>query len=224
MKILIIEDEKQLAESIAEYLAGESYLCELAGTFKEAMDKIYGYEYDCILLDLMLPGGNGLTLLEELKKLNKQDGVIIISAKDALDDKIKGLKLGADDYLAKPFHLSELGARLYSFLRRSKFDSSNKVTINELEIDLWARSATVNQQVLPLTKKEYDLLLFFVGNKDRIISKSALAEHLSGDMADMLDNHGFVYAHVKNLKRKLAEAGCRDFIKTAYAMGYKWEP
>lgn len=223
MKILIIEDEKQLAESISKYLSGENYLCELACTFKDAIDKIYVYEYDCILLDLMLPGGDGLTLLEELKKLNKQDGVIIISAKDALDDKIRGLKLGADDYLAKPFHLSELGARLYSLLRRRKFDSSNKVAIRELEIDLWSKSVTVNQQLLPLTKKEYDLLLFFVGNKNRIISKSALAEHLSGDMADMLDNHGFVYAHVKNLKRKLAEAGCRDFIKTVYAMGYKWE-
>lgn len=223
MKILIIEDEKQLAESIIDYLAGESYLCELAETFGEAMDKIHGYDYDCILLDLMLPGGDGLTLLEELKKMNKQDGVIIISAKDTLDDKIKGLKLGADDYLAKPFHLSELGARLYSVLRRKQFNSSNTVTIDELEIDLWAKSITVNQQPLILTKKEYDLLLFFVGNRNRIISKSALAEHLSGDMADMLDNHGFVYAHVKNLKKKLADAGCRDYIKTVYGMGYKWE-
>ena len=223
LKILIIEDEKQLAESIINYMEGESYRCELAETFGEAMDKIFGYEYDCILLDLMLPGGDGLKILEELKSMNKQDGVIIISAKDALEDKIKGLKLGADDYLAKPFHLSELSARLYSLLRRKQFDNSNKVIINELEIDLLAKSITVNRIHLSLTKTEYDLLLFFIGNKNRVISKSALAEHLSGDMADMLDNHCFVYAHVKNLKKKLADAGCRDYIKTVYGMGYKWE-
>ncbi len=223
MKILIIEDEKQLAESITGYLAKESYLCEWAASFPEAVEKVNAYEYDCILLDLMLPGGDGLKILEELKQMNKQDGVIIISAKGALDDKIKGLKLGADDYLAKPFHLSELGARLYSLLRRKKFGNTNTVVINELEIDLLAKSVAVSKAPLGLTKKEYDLLLFLVSNKNRIISKSALAEHLSGDMADMMDNHSFVYAHVKNLKRKLWDAGCQDYIKTVYGMGYKWE-
>lgn len=223
MKILIIEDEKQLAESITGYLAKESYLCEWADSFPEAVEKVNAYEYDCILLDLMLPGGDGLKILEELKQMNKQDGVIIISAKGALDDKIKGLKLGADDYLAKPFHLSELGARLYSLLRRKKFGNTNTVVINELEIDLLAKSVAVSKAPLGLTKKEYDLLLFLVSNKNRIISKSALAEHLSGDMADMMDNHSFVYAHVKNLKRKLWDAGCQDYIKTVYGMGYKWE-
>ncbi|MDR4954076.1 response regulator transcription factor [Chryseobacterium sp. ES2] len=223
MKILIIEDEAALAQSISEYLSGENYLCETASTFGEAMDKIETFDYDCILLDIMLPDGNGLTILEELKKQQKQDGVIIISAKNALDDKIEGLKLGADDYLTKPFHLSELMARVYSIIRRKQFSSSNVVKQNELQIDLLAKTVVVNDEVISLTKKEFDLLIYFIGNKNKVISKSTLAEHLSGDFADMLDNHDFVYAHVKNLKKKLYDAGCGHYLKTVYGTGYKWE-
>ncbi|WP_407484726.1 response regulator transcription factor [Elizabethkingia miricola] len=223
MKLLIIEDETELAKSIAEYLSEESYLCEFAPTFKEAMQKIENFHYDCILLDITLPDGNGLTILEELKKQNKQDGVIIISAKNAVDDKIKGLHLGADDYLTKPFHLSELMARIYSLIRRKQFSNSNVITQNELQIDLLAKTVFVNDQTIILTKKEFDLLIYFVGNKNRVISKSTLAEHLSGDFADMLDNHDFVYAHVKNLKKKLYDAGCNQYLKTVYGTGYKWE-
>jgi DNA-binding response OmpR family regulator len=171
----------------------------------------------------MLPGGDGLKILSELKQNNKQEGIIIISAKDSIEDKIEGLKIGADDYLPKPFHLSELSARIYSLIRRKQFGSSNRIVINELQIDLLSKEVRVNSLVVQLTRKEFDLLLFLIGNKNRVISKAALAEHLSGDMADMLENYDFVYAHVKNLKRKLAEAGCKDYIKTAYGMGYKWE-
>lgn len=223
MKILIIEDEIELAKSISEYLCGENYICEFAPTFGEAMNKIETFQYDCILLDIMLPDGNGLVILEELKRQNKQDGVIIISAKNALDDKIKGLQLGADDYLTKPFHLSELMARIYSIIRRKQFNNSNVVKQNELEIDLLAKTVTINNQTIILTKKEFDLLIYFIGNKNKVISKSTLAEHLSGDFADMLDNHDFVYAHVKNLKKKLYEAGCDHYLKTVYGTGYKWE-
>lgn len=223
MKILIIEDEKELANSIVSYLKGESYVCEFAATFKEAIAKAGIYEYDCILLDLMLPDGDGLKILESLKQDNKQDGVIIISAKDAIEDKIAGLKLGADDYLPKPFHLSELSARIFSVIRRKQFGNANKINVNELQVDLLAKEVRVKNNLIQLTKKEFDLLLFLLGNKNRTISKAALAEHLSGDMADMLDNYDFVYAHVKNLKKKLADAGCNDYIKTAYGMGYKWE-
>ncbi|MGG7549562.1 response regulator transcription factor [Chryseobacterium arthrosphaerae] len=223
MKILIIEDEAELARSISEYLSGENYLCETAGTFGEAMGKIETFDYDCILLDIMLPGGSGLTILEELKKLHKQDGVIIISAKNALDDKIEGLKLGADDYLTKPFHLSELMARVYSIIRRKQFSSSNVISQNELQIDLLAKTVTVYEEMISLTKKEFDLLIYFIGNRNKVISKSTLAEHLSGDFADMLDNHDFVYAHVKNLKKKLYDAGCGHYLKTVYGTGYKWE-
>lgn len=223
MKILIIEDEKELAESIAEYLSGESYVCEFAATFHQALDKTETYHYDCILLDIMLPDGNGMRILEELKKQEKQEGVIIISAKDTLDDKIRGLQIGADDYLTKPFHLSELAARVYSVIRRKQFGNMNIVKQNELEIDLLAKTVSVCNEPVSLTKKEFDLLLYFIGNKNRVISKSILAEHLSGDFADMLDNHDFVYAHIKNLKKKLNEAGCDNYLKTVYGTGYKWE-
>ncbi len=223
MKILIIEDEHELAKDIAEYLSGESYLCEFAATYSEAMEKTESYQYDCILLDLMLPGGSGLQILESLKKQNKQDGVIIISAKNSIEDKVKGLQIGADDYLAKPFHLSELSARVYSIIRRKQFGNTNTIEQNELKIDLPAKSVTVNNEPVALTKKEFDLLLLFIGNKNKVISKSALAEHLSGDIADMLDNHDFVYAHIKNMKKKLTDAGCGNYLKTIYGTGYKWE-
>jgi len=223
MKILIIEDETELAKSISEYLSGENYICEFASTFVKAMEKIKDFQYDCILLDIGLPDGNGLAILEELKNTNKQDGVIIISAKNALDDKIKGLQLGADDYLTKPFHLSELMARIYSIIRRKQFNNSNIIKQNELQIDLLAKSVSINDKTIVLTKKEFDLLIYFVGNKNKVISKSTLAEHLSGDFADMLDNHDFVYAHIKNLKKKLYEAGCDHYLKTVYGTGYKWE-
>jgi DNA-binding response OmpR family regulator len=223
MKILIIEDEDQIAMSIAEYLLEESYICEFAETFHQALYKIASFNYDCILLDIMLPDGNGMKILEELKAQNKQDGVIIISAKDALEDKIKGLQLGADDYLAKPFHLAELAARVYSVIRRKQFGNANIVEQNELQVDLLAKTVSVHQQLLSLTKKEFDLLLYFIGNKNRVISKSTLAEHLSGDFADMLDSHDFVYAHIKNLKKKLNEAGYGNYLKTIYGTGYKWE-
>jgi len=223
MKILIIEDENELAESIATYLSHEQYLCEFASSCSEALDKIQLYDYACILLDIGLPDGSGLTVLEKLKFQNKQDGVIIISAKNSVDDKIKGLQIGADDYLTKPFHLSELTVRIYSIIRRKQFNNSNIIKQNELEIDLLAKTFTVSKDQVLLTKKEFDLLMYFVGNKNRVISKSTLAEHLSGDIADMLDNHDFIYAHVKNLKKKLTEAGCGSYIKTVYGTGYKWE-
>lgn len=223
MKILIIEDELALAEDMSKFLTSDAYICELASDYSQAMEKIHTYEYDCILLDLMLPGGDGLSILKELKALKKQEGVIIISAKNALDDKILGLQLGADDYLAKPFHHAELSARIHSVIRRKHFDSSDVISQNEIVIDLQSKTVKINDQLVGLTKKEFNLLLFFFGNKNRVLSKGALAEHLSGDLADMFDSHDFVYAHVKNLKRKLKEAGSSDYIKTVYGTGYKWE-
>jgi len=223
MKILIIEDEKELSENIIKYLKEENYLCELAETYNKAIDKINLFSYDCILLDLMLPGGDGMKILEKLKLQKKLDGVIIISAKGSMEDKIKGLQIGADDYLAKPFHLPELAARIFSVIRRKQFGNLNVVQLNELKIDVQSKTLSVNEKLVSLTRKEFDLLLLFIGNKNRVISKNALAEHLSGDMADMFDNHDFVYAHIKNLKRKLAQAGYGDYLKTIYGTGYKWE-
>lgn len=223
MKILVIEDEKELANDIVKYLSEEDYRCETASDFATAQEKISLYQYDCILLDLMLPGGDGFEILEHLRSQNKQDGVIIISAKNTLEDKIKGLNIGADDYLAKPFHHSELAARIYSVIRRKQFDPSNLLVQNEIKIDLLSKSVQINDNSISLTKKEYDLLLFFIGNKNRVLSKSALAEHLSGDLADMFDSHDFVYAHVKNLKKKLSDEGYGNCLKTIYGTGYKWE-
>lgn len=223
MKILVIEDEAALAQSIGAYLADEHYLCEFAYTFKEAIDKIDVYDYDCILLDLMLPGGDGINILEEIKAQHKQEGVIIISAKDSLEDKIKGLQIGADDYLTKPFHLPELAARIYSVIRRKQFGNVNIIEQNELKVNLLGKTVMVNDNIVTLTRKEFDLLLYFISNKNKVISKSALAGHLSGDIADMFDNYDFVYVHIKNLKKKLLEAGCSNYLKTLYGSGYKWE-
>lgn len=222
MKLLIVEDERKLSDSIVSYLGSEKYLCEQAFTFDEARMKVSLYDYDCILLDLMLPGGDGLDILREIRRHRNPAGVIIVSAKDSLDDKVKGLEIGADDYLAKPFHLAELSMRIYAVIRRREFSASNILRDNGIEIDLLEKSVRANGALLTLTKSEYELLLFFIGNKNRVVSKSALAEHLSGEMADMMDSHDFVYTHIKNLKAKLAAAGCKECIRNVYGMGYKW--
>jgi DNA-binding response OmpR family regulator len=223
MKVLVIEDEKSIAEDIHRYLTKQGYLCESASNAKVGLNKAELYQYDCILLDLNLPDGSGLKVLEQLKLKNKTEGIIIISAKDSLNDRINGLKLGADDYLSKPFHLSELSARIEALIRRKNFNGSNKIILNELTIDLKAQLVKCNDKPLVATRKEYDLLHFLISNKGKVISKDSIAEHLSGDMADMLDNHGFVYAHIKNLKKKLSECGCSDYIKTIYGFGYQWD-
>lgn len=222
MKILIIEDEHELSSNIVTYLSSDKYLCEQAFNFQDAMEKISLYSYDCILLDLNLPGGDGLKLLDEIKKKKIESGIIIISARGALDDKIKGLKTGADDYLSKPFPLPELSVRIYALMRRQHFSHSNMLKSNNIEIDMLAKTVKVNNHFIVLTKTEYDLLLFLIGNKNKVVSKNAIAEHLSGDMADMLDSHNFVYAHIKNLKSKIKEAGCANCIRTIYGTGYQW--
>ncbi len=222
MKILIVEDQRELSDSIVSFLSKEDYFCEQAFTFSEALMKVDVYEYDCILLDLMLPGGTGLDVLRKIKERSPQTGVIIISAKDSVEDKVAGLKIGADDYLAKPFHLPELSMRIFALLRRRDFTNSNILRSGSLEIDLLSKEVTVGEKKLDLTKTEYELLLFLIENRKRVVSKSALAEHLSGDMADMMDDFNFVYAHIKNLKAKLSDAGITDCIKTYYGTGYKW--
>lgn len=223
MKLLIIEDERQLSDDIVSFLSREDYLCEQAFCMSEAINKVNNYEYDCILLDLMLPdGGSGMDILHLVKQNAPQTGVIIISAKDSLEDKVEGLKIGADDYLPKPFHLPELSMRIFALLRRKNFNSANRLDTGGITIDLLARRVSVGKQTLDLTKSEYDVLLFLVENRRRVVSKSALAEHLSGDMADMMGDFNFVYAHIKNLKAKLTEAGVTDCIKTYYGTGYRW--
>ena len=222
MKILIIEDERQLSDNIKNYLSAQKYLCEQAFNYNEARMKGGVYAYDCILLDLMLPGGDGLDILRFIRQRNNQAGVIIISAKGSLDDRIKGLEIGADDYLSKPFALPELSMRVYALIRRKNFTANNKVSSNGITIDLLEKSARVGDTTLQLTPTEYELLLFFITNRNRVVSKEAIAEHLSGEMADLLDNFDFIYSHIKNLKAKMAKAHVVDCIKTIYGTGYKW--
>jgi len=224
MKILIVEDELELCNSMATYLRGESYLCEIANDHRTALDKIEVFDYDCILLDISLTDGNGLNLLRQLKANNKTDGVIIISARNSIGDKIEGLNLGADDYISKPFHLSELSARIKAVIRRRRFEGTSVLVFNELVIDIEGKSVFIEDKPVDLTRKEYDLLLYLASNKNRIISKNAIAEHLSGDEIMSYDNLDFIYSHIKNLKRKLTVAGCSDYIKSMYGMGYKFEP
>lgn len=223
MKLLLVEDEAELSKSIVTYLKAESYVCEVAPDFKTALEKSDSFDYDCILLDISLPDGNGLNVLKSLKANKKSDGVIIISAKDSIDDRIAGLNLGADDYLAKPFHLSELSARIAAVIRRRRFDGNKVIVLNEITIDTMAKTVVINNTILDLTRKEFDLLLYLVSNKNRVISKNAIAEHISGDEAEVFDNFDIIYAHIKNLKKKLQLAGCNDYIKSVYGMGYKFD-
>lgn len=224
MKVLIIEDEKSLSESICQYLADENFLCEVASTFDTALEKISLYDYMCIILDINLPGGSGLELLRELKKNHKNDGVLIISARNSLDDKVYGLKAGADDYLSKPFYLPELSARVAAIIRRKSFNGNDVITFEDLQLNLADKTAIVEGQVVDLTRKEYDLLLYLISNKNKVISKSAMAEHICGDDMDLSASYDFLYSHIKNLRRKLQQAGCPDYIKSVYGMGYKLSP
>ncbi len=222
MKILIIEDEEQLVKSIAHALRHEEYVCETAYTASAALEKIFLYDYDCILLDLNLPDGNGLTILEKLRRAQKSDGVIILTAKNSPEDKVSGLNLGADDYLSKPFFMPELLARVSAVIRRRNFDGSNRLKFHEMTVDLSGKTVSINDHAVELTKMEYSLLVFLIANKNRVVSKSAIAEHLCGDDAELVDKFDFIYSHMKNLKKKLTEAGSGDYIRTVYGLGYKF--
>lgn len=222
MKILIVEDEESLQRSLNSYLTAEGYTCSTANTYDSAKQKIALYEYDCILLDLNLPGGEGLELLRFLKKKDRTDGVIIISARNSLDHKIEGLSLGADDYLIKPFHLSELNARIASVIRRRSFEGRDYFSFNEIDVDLKGKQIKVKGQVVYFTKKEFDLLLYFMTNKNKAISKAAAVEHIWGDDADMADSFDFIYTHIKNIRKKLTDAGSNDYFQSIYGVGYKF--
>ena len=223
MKVLIVEDELSLLDAINKYLSAEGYVCETASDFTSASDKINHYQYDCIVVDITLPNGSGLQLIQELKSIQSKAGIIIISAKDSLDDKLKGLQLGSDDYLTKPFHLPELNARIQAILRRKKFDGNNLLVFHEIKVDTLARIVFVNEKELALTLKEYDLLLYFLANKNRVISKSAIVEHLWQDNIDESDTYNFLYTHIKNLRKKIMEKGGADYIQTIYGMGYNFK-
>lgn len=222
MKILIVEDEIELSESIVSYLKSEGYLCEYALTYDSATDKISLYEYDIIVVDLNLPDGNGIQIIKKLKESDFKGGIIITSARDTLDDRILGLNTGADDYLIKPFHLAELNARIKSLTRRVFFKGDNTITLNEIKIKPDAHEVYIKGKLMDLTKKEFDLLLFLATNKDKVLSKESIAEHLWGDYIDSADSFDFVYAHIKNLRKKLIEKGVGNYLQTVYGVGYKF--
>jgi two-component system response regulator ArlR len=221
MKILVVEDETDLRETIVKSLQKEQYVVETAASFTEALQKIEVYDYDCILLDVGLPGGSGLTILEDLKSQHKTDGVIIISAKDSVEDKIKGLNLGADDYLAKPFHLAELHARVKSVVRRKQWEGTSHINCNNLRIDADRRAVWVDDQSLDLNRKEFDTLLYLVSNKERLVNKAALAVHVWGDYIDEANSFDFIYSQIKNLRRKLKNSHARVEVQAVYGIGYK---
>lgn len=221
MKILLVEDEKKLSDSIVESLSKEHFRIETASDFTTAIDKIEIYEYDCILLDIGLPGGSGLEILKRLKAAGKSENVIIISAKDSLDDKLIGLNLGADDYLTKPFHIAELNARIKAVLRRKKAFGKNTIEFGNLTLDIDERTAYSDQESLSLNRKEFDILNYFLFNQKRLVTKTALAEHVWGDHIDQADNFDFIYYQIKNLRKKLKESTANVEIEAVYGVGYR---
>lgn len=222
MKVLVIEDERELLNTLSSFLRTEGYVCEEAATYQEGEDKISLYEYDCILADISLPDGNGLKLVELLKSKALNTGVMIISAKNSLEDKIQGLDIGADDYLTKPFNLSELNARIRSILRRRKFEGKKEVEFQEIRANPETLQVHVKGRSVTLTKKEFDLLIYFISNKNKVLSKESIVEHLWGDYIDSADSFDFIYAHVSNLRKKLVEHGSNDYLHTVYGVGYKF--
>ncbi|MFZ7116718.1 MAG: response regulator transcription factor [Bacteroidota bacterium] len=221
MKILIVEDELELLSSMKEYLSMEGFVCEIAADYHTASQLISTYQYDCIIIDITLPDNNGLLLIDELKAINTETGIIIVSAKNSIDDRVSGLAKGSDDYLTKPFHLSELNARLKALIRRKYFNGSDIINCGSLRIDIATKKLFVKETEIILTQKEYEILIYLISGKEKVFTKEAIAEHLWGDSIDQADSFGFIYTHIKNLRRKITDAGGADPVKTVYGLGYK---
>jgi DNA-binding response OmpR family regulator len=222
MKLLLVEDEKELSSSISKYLIKEGYFIESVSTYNEGRERILLFDYDCAIIDITLPGGSGLDLISLIKEKYLNTGIIIISAKNSLRDKIQGLETGSDDYLTKPFFLSELNARIKSILRRRNFSGNKEIVVDEIRIALNDSQIHIYDKPLNLTKKEYELLLYFTANLNRVITKESIAEHLWGDSVDAADSFDFIYTHIKNLRKKIMDLGGKDHIRTLYGMGYKF--
>lgn len=221
MKLLIVEDNLRLAQDMQKFLVENGFVVERAATLAEARKKVGIYQYDLVIIDIGLPDGSGLDLIPAIKENQEAAGILILTARGAIEEKVSGLNLGADDYMTKPFHQAELNARIHSILRRHKFNRSNVVQIEELKIDMLAGEAFLRDSPLSLTRKEFDLLLYFMQNPNRVLTKESIAEHLWGDHIDQADNFDFIYNHIKNLRKKIVEAGGRNYIQAMYGMGYK---
>lgn len=220
MKLLIVEDELELANLIIKYLQTEKFICDVSYNYRDASEKIYLYDYDCVIVDITLPDGSGMELIREIKEKKSDAGIIIISAKNSIDDKIAGLDLGSDDYITKPFHLSELNARIKSLLRRKHTQGSNTIEVNELKINLDSRSIFIHNELVEFRPKEYDILLYFILNKDKVINKNSIMEYFWGDNTYSSGSYDFIYAQVKNIRKKLLDNNCKDYLITIYGVGY----
>ncbi|MEO9532900.1 MAG: response regulator transcription factor [Crocinitomicaceae bacterium] len=220
MKLLFVEDDRELLKSVLLYFNEGGYTCETAKSLKEANEKISDHSYECIILDLALPDGNSLPLLSQIRAKEAETGIIVLSANSNIDDKVLSLDLGADDYMTKPFHLSELNSRIKSIIRRKKQRGTTLLEFNEIQINTDAKEVRVNDIPLKLTKKEYDLILYLFYNRNRVVTKSSISEHLWGDYMDFSESSDSVYSHIKNLKKKLLSAGGTDYIKSLYGVGY----
>lgn len=222
MKILIIEDEPVLQDSIQTYLSQQGFVCETASDFVAGLKKVQQYDYDCVVVDINLPYGSGLNIVKELKTIEAKSGIIIISARTSLEDKLTGLELGSDDYLTKPFHLSELSARIQAILRRRNFGGNKAISFQEIRLEPEAQRVSVDNKPVELTEKEYRLLEYFIANQRRVLTKLAIASHVWGDEYEQVSSYDFIYTHIKNLRKKLIEAGAADYIKTVHGVGYRF--
>ncbi|MBL0103181.1 MAG: response regulator transcription factor [Bacteroidetes bacterium] len=221
MKILIVEDEKQLLDSMMTFLKESGMHCEKATTLAEAIEKIDLYTYDAVVLDIGLPDGSGLKVINEMQTKQNQTGIVIVSAKNSLDDRLVGLNFGADDYITKPFYMPELVARIKSVVRRRSFQGKNEIVFNEVRVIPDEMMMYVKDKLVSLTKKEHELLLYFLSNQNKVLTKESIAEHLWGDHADMADSFDFIYSHIKNLRKKMTDNGANDYLKSIYGVGYK---
>ncbi|WP_313373367.1 response regulator transcription factor [Chishuiella sp.] len=221
MKVLVVEDEIELQQTIVQFLENEKIVTETASTYSEGMDKIISFDYDCILLDIMLPDGNGISLLKELKKLQKKTAVIILSAKDSVDDKVEGLLVGADDYLAKPFHFAELFARIKVAMRKNHQQGEEIISYKNIQLFPDDRRVLINKEEIKLNRKEYDLLYYFMLRPERVFQKTTLAESVWGDHIEFVDSLDFIYSQIKNLRKKLKEASSEADLQAVYGVGYK---
>lgn len=223
MKLLIVEDNLDLLETAHETMLSEKYLCEIAANYPDAHEKVFLYAYDILIVDINLPGGSGLDLITEIKTVNPKTGIIVISARNSLGDKLEGFDLGADDYITKPFDMAELVARVKSLIRRRFFSGSNTVSNGAITVDTNTRAVWVLGNEISLTRSEFDILLFFFSNQGRVLTRESIAEHIWGDNMDLADSFDFIYSHIKNLRKKITEAGCANPIKSVYGIGYKFE-
>ncbi len=224
MKLLIVEDNLKLLDAISETLIGGKFLCETSANYPDAHEKIHLYEYAILIVDINLPGGSGLDLIREIKALNPETGIIVISARNSLDNKLEGFDLGADDYITKPFDMAELVARVKSLVRRRFFSGNNLVSFGDIVMNTTTREVRGNDRKIDLTKSEFDILLFFFSNPGRVLTRESIAEHIWGDNMDLADSFDFIYSHIKNLRKKITETGCVNPIKSIYGVGYKFDP